>query len=71
MKMPHQISPYDSQAITQVMAEAVEEAIEVHRRLKEPVVVARDGKIVWLKPQDIAPRPLPGDDEPLPEDIEI
>ncbi len=71
MKSPEPLSPNDTQAITQVMAEAVDDAIETHRRMKEPIVVARDGKIVWLHPEDIPPRPLPGDDEPLPEDIEL
>lgn len=71
MRAPHSALDFESEAVSQVMTEAVEEAVEVHRRLKEPVVVARDGKIVWLRPEQIAPRPLPGDDEPLPEDIEI
>lgn len=71
MKAPYSAFEFETEAVSQVIAEAVEEAVEVHRRLKEPVVVARDGKIVWLSPEQIAPRPLPGDDEPLPEDIEL
>jgi hypothetical protein len=71
MKPQPRISPYDSAAVAEVMAEAVADAIEVHRRMKQPVVGVCDGRIVWLRPEDIAPRPLPGDDEPLPEEIEI
>lgn len=71
MKAPERISIDDTDAITQVMQEAVAEAIERHRRLKQPIVGMRDNRIVWLRPEDIPPRPLPGDDEPLPDEIEL
>jgi hypothetical protein len=59
------------EALMEGMARGVANAIETHRRLKQPIVGMRDGRIVWLRPEDIAPRPLPGDDEPLPEELEI
>jgi hypothetical protein len=59
----------DTEAVTRVIQEAAADAVEEHRRMKRPVVVVIDGEIVWLRPEDIAPRALPGDDEPLPAGV--
>lgn len=71
MRKPEPVPTHDTPAETLSVDEAVAETIEAHRRLKEPAVIDRAGRVVWLAPEQIAPRPLPGDDEPLPEDIEI
>ena len=45
------------------MQEAVREALLRHKRLGHPVAVWREGRVVWLAPEDI----LPGhDDERFP-----
>ena len=60
-----------SQQVLALAQEGVSQAIERHRRLKQPIVVAEEGRIVWKRPEDIAPRALPGDDAPLPPDIPL
>ncbi len=34
---------------------AVALAIEEHRRLGNPIAVSREGRVVWLQPEEIAP----------------
>jgi hypothetical protein len=35
---------------TLMIREAVAYAIDEHRRLGHPIVIARDGKVLWLQP---------------------
>ena len=39
--------------ITQALAQGVRDALLKHKQAGNPVVVWRDGKIVWLKPEEI------------------
>ena len=43
----------DRERITQALADGVREALKKHKQAGNPVVVWRDGKMVWLKPEDI------------------
>ena len=53
----------DIPRILKAMQEAVREALLRHKRLGNPVAVWREGRVVWLAPEDI----LPGhDDERFP-----
>jgi hypothetical protein len=40
--------------ITQALAEGVREALKRHKQAGNPVVIWRDGKMVWLKPEEIS-----------------
>ena len=42
-----------SQEINQAYERAVREALLKHKRAGNPVPVERDGKIVWLQPEEI------------------
>ena len=39
--------------IDKALKQAVREAILQHKRAGNPIVVWRDGKMVWLKPEEI------------------
>lgn len=39
--------------ITTALAQGVRDALLKHKQAGNPVVVWRDGKIVWLKPEEI------------------
>lgn len=52
-----------SQRILTGAQEVVAQAIETHRRMGRSIVIMQGGKIVEIKPRDIPPRPLPGDEE--------
>jgi len=43
----------DRDRITQALADGVREALKKHKQAGNPVVVWRDGKMVWLKPEEI------------------
>ena len=43
----------DPAKITRALAQGVRDALLKHKQTGNPVVVWRDGKIVWLKPEDI------------------
>jgi hypothetical protein len=43
----------DVQLIEQALARAVREALRRHKRAGNPVAVWRDGRTVWIKPDDI------------------
>ena len=43
----------DQEKITDALATGVREALKKHKQAGNPVVVWRDGKMVWLKPEDI------------------
>jgi hypothetical protein len=46
----------DWERITQAIADGVREALKKHKQAGNPVVVWRDGKMVWLKPEEIQAR---------------
>jgi len=39
--------------ITQALTQGVREALLKHKQAGNPVVVWRDGKMIWLKPEEI------------------
>ena len=43
----------DIPRILKAMTEAVREAVLRHKRLGNPVAVWRDGRVVWLAPEEI------------------
>lgn len=43
----------DPEIITRALAQGVRDALLKHKQTGNPVVVWREGKIVWLKPEDI------------------
>lgn len=44
---------HDVERITVAMQRGVREALRVHKRLGNPIVVWRDGRVVRLAPEDI------------------
>lgn len=52
-----------SHLIEEAVARGVALAIEDHRRAGNPIVVWRDGKIVWIPADQIPPLGEPGIDE--------
>ena len=40
-------------AILEAMREGVREALRLHKRLGHPIAVWRDGRVVWLSPDEI------------------
>jgi len=43
----------DREKITDALAAGVREALKRHKQAGNPVVVWRDGKTIWLKPEEI------------------
>ena len=43
----------DPDKITRALTQGVHEALLKHKQAGNPIVVWRDGKIVWLKPEEI------------------
>ncbi len=43
----------DKEKISQALAKGVHEALIRHKQAGNPVVTWRDGRIVWLKPEEI------------------
>jgi hypothetical protein len=43
----------DERIVGEAMRRAVRRALARHKRLGQPVVVWRDGKVVWLSPEQI------------------
>ena len=43
----------DPEKITHALAQGVRDALIKHKQAGNPIVVWRDGKIVWLKPEEI------------------
>jgi hypothetical protein len=44
----------DPEKITQALAQGVREALLKHKQAGNPIVVWRDGKIVWIKAEEIS-----------------
>lgn len=49
----------DVPRILAAMQRAVREALLEHKRLGNPVAVWRDGRVVWLQPDEIPEEPEP------------
>jgi len=43
----------DRDKITKALQAGVREALKRHKQARNPVVVMKDGQMVWLKPEDI------------------
>lgn len=43
----------DRDKITEALATGVREALKRHKQAGNPVVVWRDGKMTWIKPEEI------------------
>ena len=43
----------DREKITDALASGVREALKRHKQAGNPVVVWRDGKMTWIKPEEI------------------
>ncbi|MEW6108985.1 MAG: hypothetical protein AB1632_07465 [Nitrospirota bacterium] len=43
----------DPEKVTKALARGVQEALLKHKQAGNPIVVLHDGKIVWLKPEEI------------------
>jgi hypothetical protein len=43
----------DKEKITKALSKAVNEALLQHKRAGNPVASWKDGKIVWIQPEDI------------------
>lgn len=43
----------DNRALTEAMGAAVREALRTHKLLGEPIVVWRDGQVVWVPADEI------------------
>ncbi len=41
--------------ITKALVKGVREALKQHKRAGYPIVIWRDGKTVWVKPEEIHP----------------
>jgi hypothetical protein len=52
----------DREKVTEALARGVREALIQHKRAGKPIVVWKDGEIVWIPPEEI-----PIDDENSPE----
>ncbi len=46
----------DHEQITNALVQGVREALLKHKQAGNPIVVWRNGKIVWLKPEEISAR---------------
>ncbi len=43
----------DSEGMAKAMGEAIREAVREHKLLGYPIVVWKDGKVVWIPPEEI------------------
>ncbi|HEY9850061.1 MAG TPA: hypothetical protein V6D28_11420 [Leptolyngbyaceae cyanobacterium] len=48
------LSITDEEKITKALAEAVRDALRKHKALGNPVAAWRDGKVVWIPPEEIS-----------------
>lgn len=44
----------DKEKITAALTQGVREALLRHKQAGNPIVIWRDGKMVWLKPEEIS-----------------
>lgn len=52
----------DTEKITKALAKAVRDALRKHKETGNPVAAWRDGKVVWIPPEEIS---IPEDSSPL------
>ena len=52
----------DGRAIDRALREAVREALLRHKKLGESIVIWKDGKVVWVPPEEIEVADLEEDD---------
>jgi hypothetical protein len=45
----------DGTEIERALQKGAQEAVELHRKLGFPIVEWRDGKVVWVPPEELAP----------------
>ena len=43
----------DDDRIEQAMEDAVQDALRSHKLMGDPIVIWRDGKVVWVPPEEI------------------
>jgi hypothetical protein len=43
----------DREAVGKAIRKGVQSALRVHKRLGHPIVTERDGKVVWIPPEEI------------------
>ena len=53
----------DGRAIDRALREAVREALLRHKKLGESIVIWKDGKVVWVPPEEIEVEDLEADDQ--------
>jgi isoaspartyl peptidase/L-asparaginase-like protein (Ntn-hydrolase superfamily) len=55
----------DSEAMTRAMGEAIQENLREHKLLGQPIVVWKDGRVVWIPAEEIElPPDKPSSDVP-------
>jgi len=54
----------DDDLMERTLQEGVIDAIKMHKRLGNPIAVWRDGKVVWIPPEEIVVPELPPSKEP-------
>ena len=47
------VQSVDMNLVEQALTRAVREAMILHKKLGYPMVVGRDGQIMWIQPEDI------------------
>jgi hypothetical protein len=52
----------DGQVIEAALRKAVRQAVRRHKLLGNPICEWRDGRVVWIPPENIQIEPDPGDD---------
>lgn len=53
MSCPGHTSPSKEQRLHDLMASARWQALRLHKLFGNPVPVSRDGKVIWIQPEDI------------------
>ena len=53
----------DGRAIDRALRQAVREALLRHKKLGESIVIWKDGKVVWVPPEEIEVADLEEDDQ--------
>ncbi len=52
--MQEDLSIYeDNEQISRAMGKAVQDTLRMHKLLGQPIVIWRDGKVVWVPPEEI------------------
>ncbi len=51
---PHTMTDESLARMSRIMGEAVQQALLHHKRAGNPIAVWRDGRVVWIPPEEIA-----------------